>query len=487
MEKRLVYTTTGLRITPYEEGQVKALEKHTSTYDKIYHRWNSLNGFYNDKLSIFATYKINPGMICKMFPDYTKTYVPAIKPGIVPQYNLTVSLNKYQTEIMDRLSSLPTMKNEVFVNSPTASGKTVLATAYAAMMHTPTIVVCFSSKILEQWQDTFACKTDIPIDSMMKIVTGRQMYDMYTGEYDVSRMSVFFVTTSLLDRFGTDYGYEYLQPLFERLHIGLKIIDEAHCRLATITRLNAYTSVNKTLYLSADFNQANSRKLRLFMDMLKYAEVIKLSNESMKELSHITVVNSIFYSHPSMKDKLNIVSGAYKWSNLKYTRYQFTNGIFIKAFDDIIDKILQYDEDLTDSGYKILVLVQLIEEIDILVNRLHKRHKEVSTSGYYAKDDSEDQTKATHSKIIVSTYKAFSTGIDITKPEIRHVISTCPVDVVTSNQAAGRCRPIKGLTSYFWMMLDYDFEHCVYNAQKVNKYLLDNKAQKVDTLKLNER
>ena len=46
-----------------------------------------------------------------------------------------------------------------------------------------------------------------------------------------------------------------------------------------------------------------------------------------------------------------------------------------------------------------------------------------------------------------------------------------PVDYITANQAAGRNRPIEGLDSYFWMLVDSGFDYCVNNATKVLKYL----------------
>ena len=53
------------------------------------------------------------------------------------------------------------------------------------------------------------------------------------------------------------------------------------------------------------------------------------------------------------------------------------------------------------------------------------------------------------------------------------------MDVVTANQSAGRCRPIPGMQSYFWLLSDYGFDHCPRNIEKVLRYLKQNKIGNV--------
>jgi hypothetical protein len=94
-----------------------------------------------------------------------------------------------------------------------------------------------------------------------------------------------------------------------------------------------------------------------------------------------------------------------------------------------------------------------------------------SVSRYHGQVPKDEAANANSADIIVSTYQSFSIGIDVTDPHFRHVISTCPVDHVTANQAAGRNRPIPNLNSYFWMLVDRGFDYCTSNSIKVLKYL----------------
>ena len=480
-DNKIVYTTTGAFILPYTIGQQKILERETSTFDKIYHKWIPHTGFYNDKLNIFATYNMNHDTLVQLFPDYKIVYMNSLKGKYMKRaYNMNVELNKYQNNAITQLMGIH--GHEAYINIPTASGKTVLAVSYITMNGKKTFIMCYASRILAQWISTFEQKTDIDPNRVLSLDSSEMMNSFLLPESERKKKhpkaedyDIFLCTTSMLDMFGKRYGYEKIQPLFAELGIGLKIIDEAHTRLGTTIRLNAYTSVDKTLYLSADFNQANRELMYHFRKVFRQVPVIKLEERLMDELRHITAINVIFKSNPSVEDRATISNNKYSWSNIDYARYEFDRcHDMMRIINTTIRGIVDGEVNITnEKPYKILILTQLIEHVDFIYDNIETLGR--SKSKLYSNMESEDKTSAISADIIVSTYKSFSTGIDVTNPQIRHVISTTPVDVVTSNQSAGRCRPIIGLKSYFWMLQDYAFEYCSANAQRVIKYLKTNK------------
>ena len=477
---QIIVTTTGVVILPYSEGQSKQLEYETSRYDKIYHKAIPTTGFYNEKLEAFATYKMSPYKLKEFFPSYDVVYHKNYSGKTMSDFSMTVELNRYQDDAISQLIGLK--KHEAYVNIPTASGKTVLAVAYSCMLKKKTFIMCYSSKILEQWEKTFETKTTMNSSRIMELSSSKQMNGILIGKVDVKDIDVFLCTGSLLDMFGKQYGYEKIHPLFMEMGIGLKIIDEAHTRLGTTIRCNAYTSIDKTLYLSADYNQADNLKFRQFKSVFMTVPVIRLRDELMNELKHITASVWSFNSHPGMDDLLRVTSNKYGWSNMEYCRYEFENQPIKDALVALLEYIWQNDTSISPSGkpYKILILTQLIEHVDLIydiVNKMELKGRNVSK--FYSTLESAEKEFALDADIIVSTYKSFSTGIDVTSPQIRHVISTCPVDVVTANQSAGRCRPIPGMQSYFWLLSDYGFDHCPRNIEKVLRYLKQNKIGNV--------
>ena len=118
----------------------------------------------------------------------------------------------------------------------------------------------------------------------------------------------------------------------------------------------------------------------------------------------------------------------------------------------------------------------MVKVVDDMYSILQSMHLERTVGRYYGQMSEEEQHESLQCDIIVATYQAFSEGTDVTSPNFRHVISMCPVDCIAANQSAGRNRPIPGLYSYFWMMVDVGFEYCVANSTKVLKYLSQSRV-----------
>ena len=471
-DKKIVYTTTGTLIVPYTHNQCQRLEFETSDFDKIYHKQIPHTGFYNKKLEIFATYKMYATKLKSYFPDYDIEYFENYKGKSTSNFAMKVKPNKYQNSALTQLMGIN--GHEAYINIPTASGKTVLAVTYICMYKKKAFIMCYSSRILEQWEDTFRSKTTLNPDRVFTFNSSEKMNDFLTGKKSADKYDIFLCTSKLFDSFGNRYGYENYQRLFRKLGVGLKVIDEAHTRLGSTIRCNAYTSIDMTLYLSADYNQANPRLMEQFTKVFRMVPVIKLEEELMSELRHINAVTLSINSDPTLDEMLKVTGGKYHWSHIDYCRYEFEKGVMQTAIKALVSEII-YSMDVSYTGrpYKILILLQLIEHTDIVYDLLLPIVGDRSISKYHSMV--EDKSTALDADIIVSTYKSFSTGLDVTNPQIKHVISTCPVDVVTANQSAGRCRPIPDEKSYFWMIQDFGFEYCGHNNTKVVKYLKTNK------------
>ena len=92
-----------------------------------------------------------------------------------------------------------------------------------------------------------------------------------------------------------------LPELFAFMGIGFKVIDEAHRCFGATIKINAYTSI-RTLYLSADYNQANADIRKMFYDAFKDADLLTYDAETMNDLKHITCVQYEYNSFPRDED-----------------------------------------------------------------------------------------------------------------------------------------------------------------------------------------
>jgi hypothetical protein len=281
-----------------------------------------------------------------------------------------------------------------------------------------------------------------------------------------------------------------LEDLFAFMGIGFKVIDEAHRYFGVTVKLNAHTSI-RTLYLSADFNQANSYVRKMFFSALKNAAIIRYDMETLQDLKHITCVHYEYNSNPSCEDVASITNtnrkNRYHWDHFEYTKYMMRNGESIRQVENIIDQIIKSEVDIKDTSgkpYKILVLTNMIDMVDMVYNKIKHKVGNRTISRYHTKIDKSEAQTYTDADIIISTYQAFGEGVDITTPCIRHVISMNPVDIIMANQSAGRCRPIPNLESFYWMMVDFGFEYTVGNEQRVTRYLASNRIGKITRIEV---
>lgn len=476
--------STGVLFEGYHPKDCHILEYNTSILNRNTHKIVETTGFYDSDTTTFATYWMNNDTLKYMTTGskFNNIEVENIKnTTAIPMqsFNSNISLTEIQLPVINKMTYIT--NSEMFVNLPTAVGKTVVAVHYLTYYNKKTVISCYRKKVLDQWYKTLTTKTDIDASRIKIISSSTYLLNVLNDSVSTDTTDIWLVTPALISSFCNSYGWDKLSQIFDKMGIGLKIIDEAHRNLGTTIKINAWTSVDKTIYLSADFNQASYEVRNQFFKVFSTVPVIKLDNDVMKDLKHITAITYIFDSHPSTEDIIRITNGMkrnkYHWDHFAYTKYAKSVGCLSQIVQKIIRQIIQSEENISYEGkpYKILVLTNMIDTVDDMYSVITSMNTGRTVGRYHGKLSKDEMELAPECDIIVSTYQAFSTGVDVTLPNFRHVISMNPVDSITANQAAGRNRPIPGLTSYFWMLVDAGFEFHVKNASKVVKYLSDSR------------
>ena len=476
---KITRTCTGLLLHNYVPKTCKNLEWKTSILNRNTHKLVPTTGFYDEKTHTFATYNMTNEQIRFMLSNspYKTADIIAENPRLgrrMQPFTTNIKLTDVQQPVFDEL--IYNKKSETFVNLPTAIGKTIIAVQYVSFMATKCIILCYNSKVLDQWKSAFEEKTNIDPNRIEIIKESKYLMKVIDDKIDVNGTDIWLATPAMIHSFGENHGWDLLSKAFDRMGIGIKIIDEAHRNLGTTIRLNAWTNIAKTVYLSADFNQASYEMRKQFFEVFKFVPVIKLDDDTLKDLKHITAVVYKFNSHPDIKDILKVTNGGkrnrYHWDQYGYTKYALANGELSQRVVKILEQILKSDKETANGKpYKILILSNMIAAVDDIYSIINAMPTGRTVSRLHGDVPKEEASKATSADIIISTYQAFSIGVDITYPNIRHVISMCPVDSIAANQAAGRNRPIEGLKSFFWMLVDQGFDYCVSNSTKVLKYL----------------
>lgn len=481
--KEIRITSTGVQIVPYHKNQCLRLEKLTSIYDGIRHRRNPITGFFLDYESTelcFVTHMHSPSFLQDLFPDYTIVYTPrSYGYQLTEQYALNPDIEprEVQSELINQIIT-DNKHNDWFIYLSQGLGKTLLSVYLISYFNVRTIIMCYNKEILQQWYATMRDKTSINPNKILMVDSSKVFSKILDGTFPAYEYDIFLCTPLLLSSFGKKYGFHNLQKLFDLMHIGFKIFDEAHRNIANIIKINAFTSVNRTLYLSGDFGQSNKAKEQLYFNIFRKIPILTPSDDLMNTLKFTVAIVIKYNSHPSELEKASCMTRR-GFSFYEFMKYQFQTDIFFDRLYDVLGNILNTNT----NHYRILILVNLIEHVDELYDELRKKYMGILTVGrYHSKVEPEEKEVCKNQcDLIVSTYQSFSTGIDVSK--VKYVISCANCTKIDDNQSSGRARPLPDNSdAYYFMFADVGFGYTKKTLGKRLRYLQETKIKDIQVI-----
>ena len=457
---KIVITQTGVMITPYHNHQNFYMEKITSTYDSARHRRNPVTGFfldYENSPMCFITHLHDSTFLQAQFPGYIVQYKKPVK-GMNLGYRMTlnpdITPREAQTDILEQIIRYES-SSQWFIHLSQGLGKTLLSVYLISYFNVKTLIMCFNKDILKQWMTTMKEKTDIDPKRILMIDDSALLYHIAIGKFPSYNYDIFMCTPGLLSSFGKKYGYEMIHVLMEKMGIGFKIFDEAHRNITNIIKINAFSSINKTLYLSGDFGQSDRVKEKLYFNIFRNVPIITPSEELMRTLKFTFALVIMYNSKPTELEKASVFTRR-GFSAYEYMKYQIRKDVFYDTLDFIIANIRKTNK----NGYKILILVNMIEHVDLLYDIMNEKYGTEYVIGRYHSTvpDEEKNECRENANMIISTYQSFGTGIDVAL--IKYVISCSICTKIDDNQASGRARPLPdGSDAYYFMLADRGFPY----------------------------
>lgn len=472
-------SNTGTVVTPYENGQCKKLENDVSIWNDVYFRRDPVIGFQvvsniDNDIQSFVTCKNSATYIQGLFPDYNISYMEQIIPKKLSQkfrLNEDIALTDIQSNTINDI--LKYIKyHEWFVNLQTALGKTLMSVYLSSILNVKSMIMCYSTEILLQWIQTIKEKSNFDTSKLILLDSSKLIQNIYTEKFDSNEYDIFMATPKLIVSYCEKYGYDHLNPVFEKMGIGLKVFDEAHRNISNMIKINGFANVDKTLYLSADFGQANKDKEKLYYKMMFGVPVFKPSDEVMSTLKYTQAIVVEYNTDPNINEVASVYS-RFGFSSINYMKYQFNKGIVY----DVLDYVLENIFNTNTHNYKTLILLNLIDHVDTLTEVLIEKYGDCKRIGKFHSEinhEEKEETK-TISDIIISTYKSFGTGLNVA--DIKYVISIDQCDKISDNQAAGRARPLSdGSDAFYFMLADRGFK---YSGRKLKDRLNYLKMTKI--------
>lgn len=465
-EPTVILRNSGTLIRPFIPGNKKDgysyIETITSYWDDVTFDRIPVNGFSmeaNDDTGeyMFLCDKKQLSALQAIYPTYNiyqdnawrfyNMYDPV-------QMSEEFSPTPIQLDIISRYNQLKN-RTSVFINMPTASGKTLTGIYLAAQFGKRTLIMCYKKDVLDQWYNSFLKFTDISEDQMLMINGSAHIDKLYEEMKDPGYIyegpSIVFCTTVLFHNL-IHRKPDLFTDMIRRFGFGLKIVDEAHKHPATITKMNALTNIPRSIYMSAEFRRANRQMDKFLFSTFFNTNVLKPEDKFIDDFKYTVGVVVEYNSFPSDVEHDGCF-GRRGFAEFPYMRYQYEKGTILNVLDELMLTI-------TKIPGKIIIFTNLIEHVDLLFSHfvpLYGQSRKIARL-YGDVDDVERSIVTNDADLIISTYKSLDTGTDIRN--IKHIVSTVPVDIITDNQAAGRSRPLDdGSNAFYYILSDVGFKY----------------------------
>ena len=323
----------GTLIRPYKKYQCRGLEKSTSIYDKVYHKWNEFAGFVLPYAgcNCFLTYHLPLDYLKANFKYYDVDDIPVTRWKTFGRKINLVGIKEFrpaQSQIISEIERSKKESNIWFVNLQTGQGKTLLSTYLSTKFNLKTLILCFSDDILTQWINTYITKTDIDERRILHL-SGRVIDNILSGDINPDDFDIFLSTPTLLDRFGSSrMDYSKITELFNKCGFGLMIYDEAHRNVSNIVKISAISNVRYQLYLSADFSQGGYEREVIYKKIFANAQVVTPSEDLKRSMN---------YTHIVINDKVekDSFTAIPKGTNKEYNKFLLVNNKCFSGADSL--------------------------------------------------------------------------------------------------------------------------------------------------------
>lgn len=362
-----------------------------------------------------------------------------------------------------------------FLSLETGSGKTYVTINCISQLKKKTIIIVDTLDLAAQWKREFLNHTDLNDEDII-ILSGQAIVDEQlkksTGKIYIG------IHKTMNNLMSSDINS--INNLMNKLGIGIRVFDESHVDFGNICKINAFSNVQYTFYLTATPNRSN------FIDNSLYAKVFgSIPYFNGKEISgekYHTVILIKMDSKPSLDDKI-AVRTRYGFSQAKWAQYILEDGyeFYIETLLKIFDKL-----QLIKRKKKTAIMLPTIDLIQKTKESLEATQdfKNITIGTFIGEIPKNKRLEQLEKNIILTNDKIFDKAIDVKDLEV--LINFVPIgSLVKTEQIMGRLRNRKNYNSILIDITDIGFDECV-KQSKIRKRFYKKKALKIIELILNK-
>lgn len=458
--KKIRIYHTHIEVYPYTIGECERIERMLSVWVELEHRFEPIAYYIQDdtlflprgfSIPILKTEFNSTPIVIRKCNRSSSPICKRLKITSEPRDELqkdAIDFLLCENEYEKALSY-----SQQVLTLDTGKGKTYITTNAIIQSKTKAIIITHQEKIKEQWIESFLKFTTVDEDCLLN-VTSSKISKILKGKLTAD---FYFVNHQTLNSYAKTYGWDKIKDFFEIIEVGIKVFDESHLSFKNIMKIDFFSNVQKTFYLTATFGRSDVKEDAIYKRVLSSAIKFSSNNKKYEDRKHIIYVPVLYRSNPTTKD-YQMSMNAFGFNVLgffKYAMHGDQDQTMMMKFYHVFDMASSLEG-------KILITVPTIKDVDLLAENIKKEYpnldKTIGTihSGH-SKEENEEAEKC---DIICSTIKSCGTGVDI--QGLRCLINMEPFSSkIICNQLAGRLREYaKDKDTYFFDLIDIAFDTC---------------------------
>ena len=424
-----------IEVYPYTKGSHPEIEKLVSKYDPIRHRRIPVCMYIMNDI-LYLPRGINVALLENAFQTNAEVLHSVdnyyrIKSGrglFKPKSN--IQEDAIQFLCGDDKYAYTSRYGQLGLNLDTGDGKTYAAIYAVLKMKLRTIIITHQERLKQQWIKTLETMTTFPIDNLCNI-EGTEIIDGILKN-KINSYEIYCVNHQTLSAYAREHGWNRIREFFQKINVGIKIIDESHKFFENTFLIDCFSNCYKTFYLTATFSRSDPTEVnvykRSFSSLTRFGEETINYKEKRK---HINFIVMHFHTHPIYG--IPNVRTRYGFSSYKYIDYELNDeeNTLMRLLYTILDKT-------KDIEGKTLIISPKMESVDTIADKVEEYLGE-PVGRVYSRHSQKQNQEALSRNIISSTIKSVGEGVDI--KGLRILINLEPIgSAALADQVRGRLR-----------------------------------------------
>lgn len=468
---KIIVKHSSIIINDYNLGDSPRLESWFKLYDEVYHKYY-FKGLYYDKdnYKLYLPRGMNIIFLEEIFNEKAKIDYNCNKFVDIGQVKLRkLPRNDRQKKALRFMLGKEEYKSNEFksqfgINLPTGFGKTYCSIAVIAFLQIKPIIITSSISWLKQWKSCIQEYTDIKKNEIY-LISGKRTVDnlLYDRKYQ-KQYRILLASDSTLKAYGDEEGWDKITKLFQLNGIGLKFYDEAHLHFDNLYKIDFFTNVYKSYYLTASPERSDDDENKIYQIYFKNIPEINMFDKKLD--AHVNYISIKYNSKPS-PFQISKCRNKYGLNKNLYANYVVNQDNYYKLLVVLLSIALSHEG-------KILVFIGTNDAINTTKKWLIDEFPELNGNiGVYTSIIKENKEEELNNKIILSTTKSAGTAKDIKNLKFVIVLAEPFKSRVLAKQSLGRCRDSN---TYYQDIVDLGFRDI--NRWNYNKMPIFNKYAK---------